>query len=112
MTTIAALATPPGLGGIAVIRVSGDKAFLMVDRIFVGSLPVVYMNTHTIHYGKIVKPFIRQKNYELVDTVTVAVFRAPKSYTGEDIVEISCHGGNMIAGMILDLLYKIGRAHV
>ena len=108
MTTIAALATPPGLGGIAVIRVSGDKAFLMVDRIFVGSLPVVYMNTHTIHYGKIVNPFIRQKKSELVDTVTVAVFRAPKSYTGEDIVEISCHGGNMIAGMILDLLYRCG----
>ncbi len=101
-STIVALATPPGIGGLAVIRISGEKSFEIVDKIFVGRTKISETPSHTIHYGKIIH------NNEVVDTVTVSVFRKPNSYTGEDVVEISCHGGMIVANEIIDLCIENG----
>lgn len=100
--TIAALATPPGIGGIAVIRVSGDDSIKISDKMFHGKHSLINVDTHTIHYGLVKADEI------LVDTVTAAVFKEPSSYTGENVVEISCHGGMIVAGRILDILYANG----
>ncbi len=98
--TIAAIATPPGEAGIAVIRVSGKSAFSIADKIFTGKKIPSRSPTHTILYGNITKP----KNKEIIDTVLLSIYRAPKSYTGEDMIEISCHGGTLVADRILKLL--------
>lgn len=100
--TIVALATPPGIGGIAVIRISGDSAFEIADRIFHGKTKIQSAASHTIHYGKIMR------NGDIVDTVTVSVFRKPNSYTGEDVAEINCHGGMIVASEIIDLCVEHG----
>src|SRR5258706_13787839 len=89
--TIAAIATPLGEGGVAVIRLSGPQALAVADRSFVpagkhSAMPSA-APTHTIHYGKI----IRQNR--LVDEVLLSVMRAPRTFTREDVVEIACHGG-------------------
>ncbi len=102
--TIAALATPIGIGGIAVIRVSGSDTFSIVDSIFKGHTKITEASSHTIHYGKILAP----DSILLLDTVLVSVFRKPHSYTGEDVVEISSHGGYYVVQKILSLLYSIG----
>jgi len=100
--TIVALSTPPGIGGIAVIRLSGDKAFEIVDCIFHGKTKISDSQSHTIHYGKVMR------NGEIVDTVTVSVFRNPHSYTGEDVAEINCHGGMIVASEIIELCVEQG----
>lgn len=100
--TIAALATAPGISGLAVIRLSGSKSFDIIDKCFRGKLFISDAPSHTIHYGKIYNADV------LIDSVTVSVFRSPNSYTGENVVEIGCHGGNIISNLILDLLYKLG----
>ncbi|MDQ1266016.1 MAG: tRNA modification GTPase [Bacteroidota bacterium] len=100
--TIAALATPAGIGGIAVIRISGDEAIVIADKLFIGKTSLSEAKTHTIHYGSIIS------NGIVVDTVTAAIFRAPNSYTGENVVEISCHGGYLVSGEILSTLYTAG----
>ena len=97
--TIVALATPPGVGAISVIRVSGPKSFESVDSIFSGKTKLAEAASHTIHYGKILN-----KNGELVDDVLVSVFKKPNSYTGEDSVEISTHGNPFITKLIIELL--------
>lgn len=98
--TIAALATPAGVGAISVIRVSGPKSIEAVDSIFDGAVKLIKANTHTIHYGRI--------NYanEVIDDVLVSVFRAPNSYTGEDSVEISTHGSQLIVEKIIKSLLE------
>ncbi|MDR1763716.1 MAG: tRNA uridine-5-carboxymethylaminomethyl(34) synthesis GTPase MnmE, partial [Dysgonamonadaceae bacterium] len=107
MTTICAVSTPPGTGGIAVIRVSGPDAFAVCDKIFVpknnGKLSDFQANT--VHFGTIVKNLEASR---LIDEVMVAVFRAPHSFTGEDTVEISCHGSAYIQQEILKLLIGNG----
>lgn len=100
--TIVALATPPGISGLAVIRLSGNMAFDIIDKCFKSKQKIKEANTHTIHYGKV------YSNEILIDTVTVSVFKSPHSYTGEDIIEISCHGGYLIANQIIELLQKNG----
>ncbi len=102
--TVAAIATPIGVGGISVIRISGDSAFSTVDTIFKGSAPLKDAVSHTIHYGNIIDPVSR----ETVDTVLVSVFHTPNSYTGENVVEVSSHGGYFVAQKILSLLYGSG----
>ncbi len=102
--TIAAIATPPGVGGIAVIRISGPETFFVADCLFVGSAPVKSSPSHTILYGTIVDPVSR----ETIDTILLSVFRNPNSYTGEDVVELSSHGGYLVSQKILSLLYKSG----
>lgn len=97
--TIIALATPPGIGAVSVIRLSGPKSFIALDKIFRGKKFVSDSASHTIHYGK-----ITNENGELVDDVLVSVFRLPNSYTGEDSVEISTHGSPLIVQKIISLL--------
>ena len=82
--TIAAVATPVGIGAISIIRISGPETFKAVDSIFIGKVKISEALTHTIHYGKIV-----DQEGSLIDDVLASVFRNPNSYTGEDSVEIS-----------------------
>ncbi|MCX8028541.1 MAG: tRNA uridine-5-carboxymethylaminomethyl(34) synthesis GTPase MnmE [Brevinematales bacterium] len=100
--TIFAPITPNMHSAITVIRISGDKAIEAVDRIFKGKKRVKDMATHTLLYGNII-----DKN-EKIDDVVVALMRKPKSYTGEDVVEISCHGNPIIVGRIMELLKAQG----
>ena len=100
--TIAALATPQGIGGIAVIRVSGTEAISVCDKIFKGKKPLSEAETHTVHYGHIVW------DEKVIDEVLVTVMRAPKTYTTEDVVEISTHGGVVASKLVLDALMKSG----
>ena len=100
--TIAAIATPPGTGAIAVIRMSGNGSVECCDRLFRGRKPLSEAKSHTIHYGTICD------GEHVVDDVVVAVFRAPHSYTGEESVEISIHGSRYIAAEVLRLLCEQG----
>jgi tRNA modification GTPase len=99
--TICALATPSGVGAIAVIRVSGDATFSIVNQIFRGK-DLTKVASHTVHFGT-----IREEN-AIIDEVLVAVFKTPTSFTKEDTVEISCHGSDYIIRQILKLLVKNG----
>jgi tRNA modification GTPase len=103
--TIAAVATPPGEGGIAVVRLSGEAAFSIVNRFFhsgkTGALEDA--PSHTIHHGR----FIDEKG-KTIDEVLVSIFRAPRSYTGENTAEISCHGGIRVTRQILEALLRGG----
>jgi tRNA modification GTPase len=99
---IVALSTPPGISGIAVIRASGEGVFQILDLCFEGKVKISETKTHTIHYGKF------HDNQNLIDFVTVSVFRAPNSYTGEDVAEISCHGGYIVAEKVIETLIKYG----
>lgn len=104
MSTIAAIATPDAPGGISVIRISGNDAFVISDRIFksFSGKKVQDMEGYTCAYGNIVD------GEQVVDDVVLTVFRAPKSYTGENVAEISCHGGRYITRKILRLVLKNG----
>jgi tRNA modification GTPase len=99
---VAAIATPVGEGGIAVIRVSGRKAIEKVQGCFKGK-DLTRADSHTVHFGKIVK-----KDGRVVDEVLATVFRSPKSYTGEDTVEISCHGGVLVTQAVLESVLEQG----
>lgn len=103
--TICALATPPGTGGIGVIRVSGSAAFAIVDRATwrPNHTPCAGWAGHTLHRADIVHP-----TGEIIDDVLLAVFHSPRSYTGEDIVEISAHGGPVPLRQILGRLMQCG----
>ena len=106
--TIVAPATAPG-GAIAVIRVSGAEALSLCDRIFRGRTPLAEAAPYTVHYGTIVDASAAEAGTpRIVDDVLAAVFRAPHSYTGEDSVEISCHGSSYIVAEILRLLTDAG----
>ena len=99
--TIVAPATAAG-GAIAVVRVSGREAFALCDRVFRSRKPLAEADGYTVHYGEIMD------GDRIVDDVLAAVFRAPHSYTGEDSVEISCHGSSYIVSEILRLLTAAG----
>lgn len=99
--SICALATPAGVGAIGVIRVSGEQAVNIVNKIFKGK-DLSKVATHTLHFGKIME------GEQLVDEVLVSVFLAPKSYTGENSIEISCHGSPYIQQRILHVLVQAG----
>lgn len=101
-TPIAAIATPVGEGGIAVIRISGKGAIDTAATCFKG-INLTGVNSHTVHFGKIVN-----KAGEPVDEVLATVFRSPKSYTGEDTVEISCHGGVLVTQAVLEAILERG----
>ena len=103
--TICALATPPGRGGVGVIRVSGPAAFAVVDRATwrPNHTPCAGWAGYTLHRADIVHP-----TGEVIDGVLLAVFHAPRSYTGEDVVEISAHGGPVPLGLILARLMQCG----
>ena len=99
--TIAMISTPIGSGGISMIRISGQEALDIVNEIYKGK-DLYKVATHTIHYGHIVD------ENEVIDEVLVSVMRAPKTYTREDIIEISCHGGVFVTNKILELLLLRG----
>src|SRR6266542_2920143 len=104
--TIAAIATPLGEGGLAVVRLSGPQALAVADRAFVpvgkSSLKPSAAPTHTIQYGKIVR------QGRTVDEVLLSVMRAPRTFTREDAVEITCHGGILAAKLVLDTVLENG----
>jgi tRNA modification GTPase len=104
--TIGAIATPLGEGGLAVIRLSGREALAVADRCFApkrqGALKPSAAPTHTLQFGHIVR------DRQTVDEVMVAVMRAPRTFTREDVVEITCHGGLLPAKMVLDAVLANG----
>ena len=104
--TIAAIATPLGEGGLAVLRISGAEALAIADKIFVPegkkSVKPSSALTHTIHFGKIIR------DGKTVDEVLLAVLRAPRTFTRENTVEISCHGGILPAKLVLDTILQNG----
>ncbi|MCZ6818220.1 MAG: tRNA uridine-5-carboxymethylaminomethyl(34) synthesis GTPase MnmE [Calditrichaeota bacterium] len=112
--TIAAISTPRGSGGIAVIRISGSLAICTADTIFRGKASLEKIESHRAVLGKIVDAPNDQStenptiSASILDEVIVVVFRAPNSFTCEDVVEISCHGGQYLAHRILELLLHNG----
>ena len=108
MDTICAISTPSGIGGIAVIRISGPDAIAACSKIFRPFKECHKLEdrrTHTLTFGQIVFPITDNKSQEqILDEVVVSLYRAPHSFTGEDVVEISCHGSLYIQQRILELL--------
>lgn len=102
--TIAAISTPAGEGGIAVIRISGADSIETTDRIFSFKGKLADVATHTVHYGHIVHP----STGERIEEVLVTVMRGPRSFTTEDVVEISCHGGIISVKKVLGLVLEQG----
>lgn len=102
--TIAAISTPIGEGGLAVIRVSGPDAIASVDRIFKAKNKLKDAATHTVHYGFVIEP----DSNERMEEALVTVMRGPRSFTREDVVEISCHGGIISVKKVLELLLSGG----
>ena len=105
--TIAAISTPPGEGGISIVRLSGPEAIRIAHSVFRPARPdksPTRVRSHTIIYGHIVDP---QSN-RIIDEVLLSVMRAPYTYTREDIVEINCHGGAVVTAKVLDLLLRQG----
>ncbi|MBD5115189.1 MAG: tRNA uridine-5-carboxymethylaminomethyl(34) synthesis GTPase MnmE [Ruminococcaceae bacterium] len=100
MSTIAAIATPPATGGISVIRISGEKAFDIAAAVFkpVGNKTIAEMKGYTAAYGNI---YGGEGGKERLDDGVLLVFRAPHSYTGEDVAELTCHGGVLITRRVL-----------
>jgi tRNA modification GTPase len=101
--TIVAIATPLGEGGISVIRLSGTKAVDVANRVFRGKSSLQSAASHSIHHGRVVHPA-----EGIVDEVLVSVFKKPHSYTGQDVVEISCHGSYYVANKILETVIGNG----
>ncbi|TYS59587.1 tRNA uridine-5-carboxymethylaminomethyl(34) synthesis GTPase MnmE [Sutcliffiella horikoshii] len=104
--TIAAISTPMGEGAIAIVRLSGEEAFRIIDEIFVtpSSKKMKDVASHTIHYGHIVDP----KTDKIIEEVMVSVMRGPKTFTREDVVEINCHGGLVSVNKLLQLVMSRG----
>ncbi|TYS69422.1 tRNA uridine-5-carboxymethylaminomethyl(34) synthesis GTPase MnmE [Sutcliffiella horikoshii] len=104
--TIAAISTPMGEGAIAIVRLSGDEAYRIIDEIFVtpSSKKMKDVASHTIHYGHIVDP----KTEKTIEEVMVSVMRGPKTFTREDVVEINCHGGLVSVNKLLQLVLSRG----
>lgn len=106
--TIAAVATPTGEGGVAIVRVSGPDAERIAKELFFrsggrnGAL-----RSHTLHYGTIHEP----KTGEVLDQVLLALMRKPRSYTGEDVVEVHCHGGPLLVRRVLEVILSCGARH-
>lgn len=104
--TICAIVTPQGTGGISVIRLSGKDAISVAARLFRkrSGKPLTGVKTHTIHYGYIVDPVSGEK----IDEVLVSVMKSPHSFTCEDVVEVSCHGGPLITTRLLETFFRAG----
>ena len=103
--TIAAISTPRGEGGIGIIRISGDKSFEILNKIFKTKNPNKDLGFYKFNYG-----FIHDNN-KIIDEIMVVRMKAPKTYTCEDVVEINCHGGYLITEKVLELVLKNGARH-
>jgi tRNA modification GTPase len=101
--TICAIATPMGEGALSVIRLSGDSAISSVSKRFMGKQNLATAKSHTAHFGRIV-----DSGGNVIDEVVCTLFRTPTSFTGEDIVEISCHGGNHVTRRVLECFLETG----
>ncbi|MFM7510917.1 MAG: tRNA uridine-5-carboxymethylaminomethyl(34) synthesis GTPase MnmE [Bacteroidota bacterium] len=99
--TIVALATPPGVGAIGVIRVSGQQALPVVGQLFPAK-DITTLASHTVHVG------LLQLGSKVLDEVVVTLFKSPRSYTGEDVVEISCHGSPFVQRQVVDAIVQLG----
>lgn len=99
--TIVAIATPPGIGAIGVIRLSGDKVFEITNKLF-QSKNLAEQPANTLHVG-----YLKEGN-TILDEVVISIFKAPASYTGEDVIEISCHGSPYVQQQVLDALIRNG----
>jgi tRNA modification GTPase len=107
LPTICALATPPGFGAIAIVRVSGKETFPIMEKIFIPNNPekkFALLPSYSLIRGEIIDP----EKQELVDEVLLALYRSPNSYTGEDMVEIFAHGGFYCSEKIISLLLRYG----
>lgn len=99
--TIVALATPPGVGAIGLIRISGKETFPIMQKLFT-SKDISSLPTHTIHHGEL------NDKGKVLDDVLVSIFRGPRSYTGEDVIEISCHGSPFIQQKVIEAICSHG----
>ncbi|MYL62621.1 tRNA uridine-5-carboxymethylaminomethyl(34) synthesis GTPase MnmE [Bacillus hwajinpoensis] len=102
--TIAAISTPMGEGAIAIVRLSGEEAIKIADRLYKGKQRLESVDTHTIHYGHLIDPDTKQ----VAEEVMVSVMRGPRTFTKEDIVEINCHGGLVSVNRVLELVLRSG----
>ena len=98
--TIAAISTSLGVGAVSIIRVSGEDAIRVVDKIF--DKNIINAQSHTIHYGHIID------NNDVIDEVLVSVMKSPKTFTRENIVEVNCHGGIATTNKVLELILRNG----
>ncbi len=103
--TICAVSTPQGRGGIAVIRVSGPQALELVQRRWQGK-PITDMTSHTVHLGHLM-----DSNGDVLDQAVLSIFKAPNSFTGEDVVELACHGSTWIQQQVVQTLIDAGCRH-
>src|SRR5258705_7720023 len=101
--TIAAISTPPGEGAIALVRISGANAIQTADKIFRGKEQPSKFASHVQHLGEIFST-----EDQLIDQAVLSVHRAPASYTGEDLVEISCHGGTLVSAKVVEACLRAG----
>jgi len=101
--TIAAISTPAGEGAIALVRISGPNAIPIADKIFRGKEAPPEFASHVQHLGEVVS-----ESGDLIDQVMMSIHRAPASYTGEDLVEISCHGGTLVTAKVLEACLRTG----
>ena len=103
--TIAAVATPLGIGGIGVVRMSGPAAWSIAQRVFVRppGVPLTHLKSHRVYYG-----FVVNDQGERVDEALLCLMRRPRSYTREDVVEISCHGGVITTQRVLETVLAQG----
>ena len=101
--TVVGISTALGVGAISIVRLSGNDAISIVNKAFKGK-DLTKVSTHTVHYGYIIDP----ETKEIYDEVLVTVFKAPKTFTREDIVEINCHGGILVTNRILELMISLG----
>lgn len=107
--TICAASTARGTGALGIIRVSGRDSILIVDKVFKGR-DLAKVDSHTVHYGFISRemPLAHHPASDIIDEVMVSVFKAPKTFTAEDMVEISCHGSSYIQQQIIEVLIQSG----
>ena len=102
--TIAAISTPWGTGGIGIIRISGPGAFSVAARIFRGSRQINEIMSHSVVHGRIIDP----ADGHMVDEVLLVKMDAPNTFTGEDTIEINCHGGIVVLNRVLSLVLRHG----
>ena len=101
--TIAAISTPAGEGAISLVRISGPESIAIADKIFRGKEKPSHFSSHVQHLGEIL-----DESGRLIDEVMISTHRAPGSYTGEDLVEISCHGGILVTAKVLEVCLRTG----
>ncbi|SDZ65124.1 tRNA modification GTPase [Evansella caseinilytica] len=104
LDTISAISTPMGEGAIAIVRISGEEAVVIADRLYKGKKSLREVESHTINYGHIVDP----KSGDVIEEVMVSVLKAPRTFTKEDMIEINCHGGIVSVNRILQLVLNEG----